>query len=371
MRILLLSDSNSTHTIRWAKSLVNHKIIVGIFTIHIPNLKLYEDTPDIQIFSSNLDRSIQFSGEAAISKLIYLKSTAKIKEIIKLFKPDIVHAHYASSYGILGAHTHFHPFILSLWGSDISSFPNRSLLHKFFLKYVLSKADLILSTSQSLRKAASKYTDKNILVTPFGIETQKFKPMKKRSMFADDNLVVGTIKSLEKNYGIDYLIKAFHKLKQEYPEIKLKLLIVGSGSEEEKLKLLVNNLGINLDTIFTGYIDHSEIPYYHNIIDIYVAVSIEESFGVAVLEASACAKPVVVSNVGGLPEVVGDNKTGFLVEKENINSLFEALKKLINNPDLRITFGINGRKKVIAEYDWDKSVSNMILIYESLNINRK
>ena len=99
-------------------------------------------------------------------------------------------------------------------------------------------------------------------------------------------------------------------------------------------------------------------------LDIYVAVSLQESFGVAVLEASACAKPVIVSNVGGLPEVVDDGKTGIIIEKENPNQLADELIKLITNPVLRIEMGKKGRLKVLNEYNWIESVKQMLSVYQ-------
>ena len=82
-------------------------------------------------------------------------------------------------------------------------------------------------------------------------------------------------------------------------------------------------LGIYIHTVFPGYIKHDVVQDYHNMIDIFCAVSLSESFGVAVLESSACGKPVIVSNVGGLPEVVDNAKTGFIVESKNIDQLAE------------------------------------------------
>jgi len=98
-------------------------------------------------------------------------------------------------------------------------------------------------------------------------------------------------------------------------------------------------------------------------LDIYVAPSLEESFGVAVLEASACNKPVVVSNVGGLPEVVDNGITGFIVEPMNPNDLATAIEKLVRNPSLRLEMGRKGREKVFEEYEWNKCVSAMIEHY--------
>ena len=122
------------------------------------------------------------------------------------------------------------------------------------------------------------------------------------------------------------------------------------------------------DSQITGFVPYNEIPKYHNMLDIYVSVSTEdsESFGVAILEASACEKPVIVSNVGGLPEVVKNEKTGFIIEKENPSELANILEILINNEKMRREFGKNGREMVLREYDWEKSLNKMISVYDSI-----
>ena len=303
MRILILSDSDSPHTLRWAKSINGKNIIVAIFSIHKPNYELYKDTPNIFLFSLNLEREIQFKGEAAFSKLYYLKAVKKIKEVINNFKPDILHSHYATSYGFLGALTGFHPYIISVWGSDIFSFPNHSIIHKQLLKYNLSNADYILSTSNVMKEETKKFTNKDIIVTPFGVNINIFCPKKVNSIFGPDDFVIGTIKTLEKNYGLEYLIKAFHLIKEKYSEKRLKLILVGKGSEKSSLENLVRKLGIQDDTVFTGFIDSTFIPEYHNMIHINVIPSINESFGVSAVEAMACGKPVIASNIGGLKEI--------------------------------------------------------------------
>jgi glycosyltransferase involved in cell wall biosynthesis len=100
--------------------------------------------------------------------------------------------------------------------------------------------------------------------------------------------------------------------------------------------------------------------------DIAVYVSLYESFGVAVLEASACEKPVVVSNVGGLPEVVEGNKTGFIVAPKNIEETAVAINKLINDPELRCRMGEQGRKFVQDKYEWNKCIDKLITAYKDL-----
>lgn len=365
MRVLLLSDAFSSHTIKWANSLAKNGIEIILFSLS--DYKEGEYSKEIIIVNMNLSNSIEERSRNSFLKISYLQVIFKLKKYIKYYKPDILHAHYASSYGLLGALSGFHPFIISVWGSDIFEFPKISFLHTAVIRYNLSKADRVLATSNYLKAESQKYTNKEITITPFGIDTNKFKPTNVKRVFSESSIVIGTIKSLEKIYGVDFLIKAFKMVKEELQHIPLKLLIVGTGSEEKNLKNLVQKLNLKNDTIFTGRINHSEISLYHNMVDIFVAFSIEESFGVAVLEASACAKPVIVSNLSGFGEIVDHGKTGIIVEKENLINLSEALKSLIINPDQRKLYGENGRLRAIERYEWNDSLKQMIRIYNSLS----
>ena len=367
MKVLILADPSSVHTNRWANSLDNKGIQIYVFGLEKFNHLLYNK--NIIVESYNVPSKIKSKTDGSYLKLFYLFALRRIKEIITLFEPDILHAHYLSSYGFMGALTNFHPYIVSVWGSDIFNFPEKSILHRKVIKYSLQKSEKILSTSQFMALRTNEFTDKKIIVTPFGIDTKNFYLKNVNTQFEAGTIVIGTIKTLEKKYGVEYLIRAFKIVKTRLPAFKLKLLIVGGGSLEFYLKELVNNLDLNDDVFFKGYVQHNEISDYHNIIDIYSAPSIEnsESFGVAVLEASACSKPVVVSNVGGLSEVVEDGKTGFVVEKENAGDLADALQKLILDPELRVRLGKNGRNKVLKEFDWQESVKTMLSVYNSFS----
>ena len=126
------------------------------------------------------------------------------------------------------------------------------------------------------------------------------------------------------------------------------------------------------DTIFTGFIEHEEIHKYHNMLTISLFLS-NESFGVSVIEASACEKPVIVSNIGGLPEVVENDVTGIIVDPFNIEQIIQAIEKLIFNRELRIWLGKNGRERVKKLYNWEDNVKQMDDLYgkvfENFRIN--
>lgn len=355
-RILFLADVNSAHTQRWATALSSEGFSLAIFTLSKPDSDWYSKN-GIIIYETNLSGNKIFSASDLL-KISYVKNISSLKKVIKEFKPDVVHAHYASSYGLLGRLSRFHPFFISVWGSDILDFPKRSLIHKYILNRNLISADKIFATSKMLQDEIFSLCKIKPEVVPFGIDTTIFSPSKNQSDNRND-IVIGTIKSLEHIYGIEELMRAFALLKSRFQDLKLKLMLVGDGSAKRYFNSLADSLNITEVTSFAGYISHDKIPDYHNAIDIFVNASHYESFGVAVLEASASGRPVIASNTGGLKEVVIDNVSGFLTKLKDVNDIAEKLETLIRNPHLRNQMGEDGRKFVIENYEWKSCVKRM------------
>lgn len=368
LKLLILADSRSPHIIKWVNGLLEKNIIILLVSLSGSKFDGYSKSKNLTIKSFEFNNNIFTREDGSLSKISYLKVLGKINKIIKEFCPDILHAHYASSYGLLGALTGFHPLVISVWGADVYNFPKKNYINKLVLKYNFQKADRILSTSKIMASEIEKYTSKKIIVTPFGIDLNRFKPKNVDRPFDKDSIVIGTIKSLEKKYGINILIDAYYLFKRKHPTLKTNLLIVGGGTEKEFLTNRVKELNISEETMLTGFVKYDEIEIYHNMIDLFVSVSIEdsESFGVAIIEASACQKAVVVSNVGGLPEVVENNETGLIVKKQNIQETADAIEKLVLNKNFREKLGINGRKKVELEYNLSNNINLMNNVYNLL-----
>ena len=363
MRVLLLADINSIHTRRWAMSIAASGIEIGIFSLGKSKDEWYQDIEGItNCHESGFKASVFKSG--IISKINYLKLLPSLKKALQRFQPDIVHAHYASSYGLFGKLSGFHPIYVSVWGSDVYEFPNRGKVQKVILKSNLKNADKIFSTSRAMKEETEKYTDKKIQVIPFGVDLDSFKPMVVESEFSSTDIVVGTIKTLEPNYAVDVLIRAFSIVCDRNPQLPLKLLICGQGSQQKILEKLCEALGIAEKTIFKGHIGHEEVPRYLNMIDIFGCLSDNESFGVAVVEAMACEKPVVVSNVGGLAEVVEKGRSGAVVPPQSPELAADAIETFALNPLVREKIGHNARSRVVKLYDWNKCVDSMVANYQ-------
>lgn len=358
MKLALLSALISVHTTHWANGLAKRGHEVHIITCHPGGDPLSEG-----VIVHNLPHKPPYG---------YFLNVQVLREILVSIGPDVLNAHYASGYGTLARLASFHPYVLSVWGSDVYDFPNRSFLHKLLLKKNLLAADVVCSTSHVMASQTRIICPElvEIPITPFGVDTELFRPMPE---LRDERFItIGTVKKLAPEYGIDLLLKSFAyaretvEKKDENTAKRLRLMIVGDGPQKQELKQLAEVLGVSEQCIWVGKVLHSEVPKHLNQFDIYVALSRMESFGVAIIEASACEIPVVVSDVGGLPEVVKDGETGIVVERENPQASGAVIAKMINNDKFRLKLGKQGRSRVLAMYDWKNCVKKMERVYAAL-----
>jgi glycosyltransferase involved in cell wall biosynthesis len=257
--------------------------------------------------------------------------------------------------------------VISSLGSEVVILPQSSLFYRRLLNFNLKRADRITATSAFLARETATYCpDQTPVVTvPFGVDTAHFST-NGRSYSNEKPVVIGTVKILEQNYGIDRLIKAFHKVVTESAETDLSLLIVGGGSMEGALKKLGHRLGLSDRITFVGNLPHEKVMDYLNLIDIFVSLPESETFGVSVVEASSCGIPSVVANVGGLPEVVDDGVTGYLVDPLDTATTADRILSLVGDSRQRQRMGTAARTLVSTRYDWAKTARSMESIYDEL-----
>jgi glycosyltransferase involved in cell wall biosynthesis len=366
MKVILLSDPASAHTIKWANGIHAKGVEVLVYGLTACDLTQYDKGIEIEVFK--IPEFVKWQNYGNLLKSIYLLSVPRLRKLIKKYKCDILHSQSVSSYGMIGALSGFHPHVMSVWGNDVYVFPYKHKLLEKILRYNLSTGDVITSSSKTMAKYSQKFVDKEILVTPGGIMMDRFKPMKRdNSFYSEDEIVIGTVKMMEKKYGSEDILDAFNILKKRHPSLPLKLLMVGRGSLIEYLTEKAKEYKISDSVTFTGNVPFDQVPKYQNMLDIYLAPSTDdsESFGVGILEASACGKPVIVSNIGGLPEVVIDNHTGFMVPPNNPQVLAEKIEVLVIDKKTRLQFGENGRRFVEEQYNYDKITDYIVSIYES------
>lgn len=346
MKIALLAPASVIHTQRWAAALAARGLEVLLVTQH-PDAA-WTVPPGVRV------HVLPHSGTAG-----YFRNVPALRRLLRAERPQLLNAHYASGYGTTAALAGFRPWLLSVWGSDVYDFPYEGRLKGWWLRRNLRAADAIASTSHAMAQQVRRLWPAagEIAITPFGVDLERFVPVPQ----PHPGLVIGTVKTLAPKYGIDVLLRAFARLLAEGRR-GLRLVLVGGGPQRAELEALAAALGIAAQVQFVGAVPHAEVPRWLNRFDVYVAASRldSESFGVAVLEASACALPVVVSDAGGLPEVVADGVTGLVVPREDPAALATVLARLIDAPDERRRLGDAGRRHVVEHYGWEASVDRML-----------
>ncbi|ODT65277.1 MAG: group 1 glycosyl transferase [Pelagibacterium sp. SCN 63-23] len=360
MKILFLAAGSSIHTIRWINALAQSRLEVVLATQQEP---IEPVDPGVTV------HRLPFSGE-----LGYFRNVPALRRLLAEEKPDLLNAHYASGYGTTMRLSGFAPTLLSVWGSDVYDFPRKSPLHRWWVRGNLMAADQVASTSHIMAKQTLQVAPGlgQIAITPFGVETSQFVPTDDRVKAPDAPIVIGSVKTLAPKYGIDTLINAvallIDDLKVDRPDLasRIRLRLVGGGPQADALKALAMERGIAGVSEFRGSVAHREIPAQLQDLDIYAALSRldSESFGVAILEAGACGLPVVVSDAGGLPEVVLNGETGIVVPRNSPAAAAEALRKLVLDRGLHQRIGIAGRNHVATRYEWNSCVGAMIALYE-------
>ncbi|MGL5890032.1 MAG: glycosyltransferase family 4 protein, partial [Bacteroidia bacterium] len=246
------------------------------------------------------------------------------------------------------------------------NFPQRSFINRVLLRGNLSAADAVLATSPTISSYIKQVVNREVEITPFGIDTDVFCRKPVQRLFSSETIVIGAVKALETVYRHEVLLTAFAQLHKQHPELRLRLLLVGDGTQRAALEQQAQQLDIAQLTTFAGRVQFADVPQWHNQLDIFVNISAYESFGVSVLEAMACEVPVIVTDTGGLAELVQQNVEGFRIPLTGTAELVQQLHTLATDEALRRLMGAAGRATVLRSYTWANNLRQMMSIYKRL-----
>ena len=293
------------------------------------------------------------------------RAVGEIQKTVKQFQPDIVACH-SSMASFLGRVTIRNkvPTVFTVHGWGFNNYVG-----------ILSKTIALIA-----EKVAARYCEKVICVSEFVKElavVHKVVAPEKCAVIYNGIEKLGKIKEHSENELLkivfvgrlaapkepEILIKAYQSLEFRFLE-KTELLIIGNGPQEEQLKFIVGKDTPGKIT-FLGRVPRKEVVLLLEKSDIFVLATKWESFGLTALEAMSIGLPVIVSNVGGLKEVV-DDKSGILVESGNVREMKRALEKLVGDQELRISLGENGRKRAFEKFSVETMFQKTEKLYKEI-----
>jgi glycosyltransferase involved in cell wall biosynthesis len=193
---------------------------------------------------------------------------------------------------------------------------------------------------------------------PLGVDVSHFKPLERD---AGSGATILFLANLEARKGVLDLVAAFSQLTHRHPQARL--VIAGDGSQRRDLEDTISRLGLGESISVLGAIAHDETAHHYQQCDIYCLPSLGEPFGISILEAMACGKPVITTNIGGPAEIVVPQRSGLLVPPRDIAALTQALDYVLTHPAERAAMGAFNRQQVLHKYDWERIVDSIDEIY--------
>ena len=278
---------------------------------------------------------------------------------------DLIHAHFLEN-GFIGArlkNIYEKPLVVTAHGYDVYDLPFKNRWYNSLAKLVLTEADQVITVSKSnAEKLLSLGVSPNKLhIIPNGYDENLFKPLpmskaREKLSLPQNKKILLSVGNLVDKKGHTYLISAMPLVLRKRKDVLL--IIVGSGPLKELLQSMIKKYGLEDYVILAGGRRHEEIPLWINASDIFILPSLQEGFPTVIPEAMACGKPIVATNVGGLPEAI-NNDIGMLVKpassRELALSILEALERKWNQEAIL---------SYATRYSWRNIVGQIINVYE-------
>lgn len=357
MKICYLGNAKNLHVNRWMRYFAEAGYEVHIVSDVPADIKgvVVHDIGD-----PNIPLYIPF-----VSALYQMScKTIRIRKVLRSIKPDVLHAHWATNYGFLAALSGFHPFVLTVHGSDILVDPEKSRISRFFVQHALRKADLVTSVAEHISEKLEKFgvSAEKTATFQYGVDTEIFKP--DEGALEKNFQTIISLRDFEARYNMELLIRAIPGVVRRFPQAKFILL--GRGPLEEELRGLIDRLGIRESIAFFGWCPHERVLQFLRASGIYVSTASTDGCSIALLEAMACGLFPIVTDLPANREWITDGRNGFLVLPYSPKALSEKLCQAIDNPDLRLSARLRNVALVREKASWRDNLGGMKAYYYRL-----
>ena len=299
-----------------------------------------------------------------------LALAAKMSEVAEHHGLDLLHVHYAMPFAASAflarelVKPRRLPVVTTLHGTDITVVGQQPTFHRL-TKFSIESSDAVTAVSRFLRERTieSLGIRRPIEVIYNFVDTRRFAPRAHRgSVLAPADVpVLMHASNFRTVKNLDTLVRVFARVREQR---RCRLVFIGDGPEKARTEDLCRELGLTRDALFLGNQDIMEelLP----LADVFLLPSRQESFGLVALEAMSAGVPVVAANVGGLPEVVADGKTGFLRDPDDAAGMAEAVLRLLGDDALRARFARAGRRLAVARFGVEEGVARYERVYRGV-----
>ena len=354
MRVLYFTRDYTPHDHRFLSALSETDF--EVFSLRLERRGMQrEDRP----LPAKIEQVVWKGGTSEVDVRDYPHILGSLQKVIDEVKPDVIHAGPIQNCAFLTAMSGFQPLVSMSWGSDMLIDADQSAWSRKVTRFALQRTTVLLGDCEAVRRKAQEYgfSGERVVLFPWGVDLSHFSPGPDEGLRSrlgwEDNFVLLSLRSWEPIYGIDVLVKAFAIVARELPQ--LRLLLLGGGSQATKIREILIQHGVMEQVHFGGQVTNEKLPEFYRCADLYLSASHSDGSSVSLMEALACGKPVLVSDIPGNLEWVETGKQGWLFKDGDVESLAQGIRQAVNQRMQLTRMGEESRKLANARADWKKN----------------
>lgn len=239
--------------------------------------------------------------------------------------------------------------------------------HFRYATQIANNSDALIAISNEQEIIYNQiYKVKKVFKVYTGTDEKFFRPLAK---IEDKNSILMVCR-IEKDKGIQYMVKAMPEVLKSIPDAKLR--VIGDGSYKPKIQKLINKLNLNDSVSLWGTVDMDMLPVYYNTHTIFVNSTIRQNgYDLTLIESMSCGRPTIATDIGSIPTLINDGENGILVEKKNLSELSSAVISLLTNKEDCQWLGEHARKTILDKFTNNIMVDETIKVYHEVIENYK
>jgi len=299
-----------------------------------------------------------------------LALAAKLLEVASSARLDVLHMHYAIPHATaaylareMSRPERYLPFVTTLHGTDITLVGSRSSFLEI-TRFSIAQSDAVTAISHYLADETCRtFGNCAVEVIPNFINAEQYSRRENQDLRATlapngERLIM----HVSNFRPVKRITDCIHTLARIAGRVRARLVMCGDGPERREAEALAQQYGLADDVLFVGQVPN--ISDYLSVADLLLMPSQTESFGLAALEAMACEVPVIATRVGGLPEVVREGETGYLVELGDIEAMAERAVEILSDPAGQRQMGARGRAWAVEQFSTARVIPQYVALYE-------
>ena len=368
MRILFFTRDYTTHDHRFLAALAKTEHEVAYLRLERGSRQL-EDRPLPEgvtaIPWAGGRRPVNFWGGPRL--------LADLRRVIHEFKPDLVQSGPLQRSAFLVALSGFRPLVSMSWGYDLLHDASRNRLWRWATRYTLNRSAIMVGDCTTIRQKAMSFgmPDERIVTFPWGVDINHYSPAgslqkqpdwRERLGWGAETFVLLSTRGWEPIYGVDLIARAFARLAPQRPE--LRLVMLGNGSLSGQLRRIFVQGGVLEQVHFPGQVNQRDLPRYYRAADLYLSASHSDGTSISLLEAMACGRPALVSNIPGNREWVSQGENGWWFEDGDVESLTQALLCAIEERGRLPQMGRAARRLAEQRANWERNFPKLLEAYD-------